>query len=204
MTKMTLWEHIRTRDERDEQARQLAAMKNPLNLILGKYVEFDVLDYRSIDFHVDKILSQKRKFGREEFYLAEYVLGAPGGGKSVRLRATAATGPYLLLQEFDSFPFSEEFQGVIAECAEKRQFQIDDENALFFRKVSEPFECVVTDLTNLASGLGGLTYWDFARETKDEAGFSMNEHFIVERRESDGWFTMLRGIEVLPHQVTIL
>lgn len=48
-----------------------------------------------------------------------------------------------------------------------------------------------------------VTYWDYSRDTESEAGVPFREFLTIEKDDDNGYFTFLRGTEVLPSQIMV-
>jgi hypothetical protein len=49
-----------------------------------------------------------------------------------------------------------------------------------------------------------LEYWDYWRETKDEAGLPLRQYLFVEMDRDTGWFQLWRGQEIDPQRVLVI
>jgi hypothetical protein len=201
---------------------------NPLRARVGSPVTIDTLDWRDHDFFLREIRQYKRSLGSKEFFFVDYALLArPLGGEDewVRLRLNPVADPtkvsglthdVLLLRLDDEMSYNEDLHRVVRDDTKKFQVLQDGkvvEEYWRIHDVSSPYRANVTVVkdSNADNKAGKdevetlqLDYWDYRRETKDEAGQPQAEFLFVEMTADDGWFQIWKGAEIDPQRVMVL
>lgn len=168
---------------------------NPLNLVVGAGLVVDTIDFRDKELKVTKIVEFKREINGETFLFTDYILG-----EELKLRVMPDNF-CIMLNMFYEQEFDEGFLNTVQDACTST-FNIDDENAEFTRNkgLKEPYVA----MTKSSSTEEKVAYWDFMRDTKDEAGFDYVDFLFIERNEKTGWFQIWRGEELAKDHVKTL
>jgi len=185
---------------------------NPLNAKLRETstVTIDTLDLRKYTFVVQKIVTYKLDYGKKAFAFTDYYCRSTlqeGDPINIKIRVYPHDTPgrqlqALVFKQWDELDYDENFKILL----DDQQFntEIDGEvEAEFWRinDVKTPYQAKTTELSKngdaVDSSTGETWYWDYWRETKDEAGTDFKEFLFVEWDKGDtGRFTIWRGEEI--------
>lgn len=113
----------------------------------------------------------------------------------------------LVLKRWDVVDYDENFKILLKD--EQFNLHWDDAIEAFFWRINgvkSPYMAMCREMTKEGISPALETwYWDYWRETKDEAGTPYKEFLFVEWDKSDtGRFTILRGEEYSPTLVTMM
>jgi hypothetical protein len=198
---------------------------NPMKAKIGSIVTIDEIDLKQLDFVVKEIREYKRTIEGKEFLFADYVLHAqPLKGEAVVLRlrvnptGQADGGPthnVLMLLLDDEMGYDKDFHGVVTDTTKK--IEVTDKNVTetYFRinDLQSSYKATVSVVRD-ANQDGKveedevetlqLEYWDYWRETPDEAGTPTTQFLFVEMDTGSGWFQLWRGEEINLQRVAII
>ena len=223
----TLWEMLTKKKTEEEETPLELQFQNPLQLRIGATVKLDVLDgdedLSGLNFEVRQIREVKRTIEGQTFYFADYdLLGrALTGGGEVRKRLrlipledpeAEQTHSVLLLNLLDEFGYDQPFEEGLAYDRNNGEFREGD--AMYWRPdgIKEPWEAETAYIRDADSDgkveedeikIGGLRYWDFGRDTEDEAGNTVTEWYLVEMDTGNGYFEIWIGTEINPVRVSV-
>ena len=198
---------------------------NPMKAKIGSAVAINDIDLKQDDFFVAEIREYKRTIEGKPFFFADYVVRAQplqGDAVVLRLRVNptdqADTGPthhVLVLRLYDEMAYNEGFHGVVTDTTKK--IEVADKNVtetyLRINDVQDSYKATVSAIRAVNQDGKGekeeiqtvqVEYWDYSRETPDEAGNPMVQYLFVEMDTSSGWFQLWRGEEINPQRVVIL
>jgi hypothetical protein len=210
----TIWEML-TQGESVRPEAPKPQIYNPLAAKAGSLITVHTAEFATQQqpLTVETVSEVRRSIGSQTFYFSDYPLaGAP---KKLKLRVSAPSGMkavpdhVVVLHLHDEMAYDKakeiNFEGVLNNDA--GDFRIDDEDGtppadyLRINDVRRPYEATVL---NLDGSTRQVTYWDYWRTTKDEAGNEVTEFLFVERDDDNGWFQLWRGTDVPPEVVTVL
>lgn len=203
---------------------------NPLRAKVGASVTLDVLDYRDGLYTVSEIREYTRAIGQQTFKFVDYVLLARLTGdkpRYIRLRVlpgeTALTNvavnqcQALLLELDDEMGWDqggEELHQVVTDTTGRFAIHQDDVLVAEYWRVNDvlaPYDAQVAVLSDVNED-GSVTnnevraeriqYWDYWRETLDEANQTLLEFVIVELDQESGWTRIWNGISIEPTRVS--
>lgn len=205
---------------------QEAKYFNPLKAQLGRSVYFDDPDWRTRDFKLREIRQYKRTIEGREYIFADYVLTErtlQGVETDVRIRLNptgdAAGGEEmqgLMLFLEDEMKYDESFNEVVRDPSGIFRIENDGKVEAEFTRLHdlrEPYKAVVTILVDENSDqriskdeidVRRIEYWDYERDTTDEAGQTVKEYVFVELDNADGWFQIWRGKPFDPRKITVM
>lgn len=177
---------------------------NPIKAEVGSLISIDAIDFRDLTLKVTAINEVRRVIGGESFFFADYDL--TGGKKPIRLRVSSPGAKLMpdqivVLTLYDEFAYAKDFENVVRDPS--KLFRIDEERAEFYRinDVNDPYRASVS---SIPTSTRNITYWDYWRETKDEAGNKLHQFLFVEMDDKNGWFQIWRGEEIPPQMVTVI
>lgn len=228
----TLFEILSGRNQRDMRPLELQ-YHNPLDAKVGCTVSFDSEPGISgINFVIDEISVYETRIGNKRFFHTDYHLKGISLDHDVpirmRLRLIKDENVFdqlghrlQLLYLYDEMSYDESFHHDVLgnHKGELEVHHADDgteleEPRMYWRveDVVEPYKARQTLLRDL-DGDGSIeddelehrstTYWDYHRDTEDENQQSVREFLTIEMDDETGYFTFLRGTEILPSQVTV-
>ena len=217
----TLWEMLVSRFQGPAELTYY----NPLRARVGVSLMINDIDLKDHNFFVREIRSYRRWIGGRWFPFVDYVLLArPLGGDDVLVRlrllpiegADPATGPahhVIVLSLYDEFAYDQGFHGVVTDTTKKFEvieegreteeyWRINDVVDSYKAEVAV-FKDLNKDGTVDANEVAAhrLEYWDYWRETTDEAGQPVRQYLFVEMDADSGWFQLWRGREMDAHQI---
>lgn len=218
----TLWEILIGKKETPVEQQFF----NPMQARIGSTVVIDALDYRGTTFLVRVLREYQRTIEGRQFQFADYVLAArmvDGPEKVIRLRVNPADGSeagrehhVLILSLWDEFGYDKGFLEVVNDPS--KRFLLHQDNALVgeFWRIHDVTGCyhakvsIVKDTdkdgqaTEEEVERASLDYWDFWRETTDEANNPKTEFVFVEMDKDSGWFQIWRGEEIDSQRVSVI
>jgi hypothetical protein len=190
---------------------------NPLKAKIGSFLTLEDLDLRDLDFRVKEIRQYRRHLGERDYLFVDYVvLARPVGGKEVlgRLRlnpvenpdpAAGKTHDALFLKLYDETPYSYELHQVVRDSTGLFQVIEDGKVTAEFHRLNNlrtAYRATVTiieDLNQDGKVQSGevrtheVDYWDYWRDTTDEAGRPAKEFLFVELDKETNGFQIWRG-----------
>jgi hypothetical protein len=209
----TLWE-IFTKSLRSEPPAP--QIYNPLKAGRGSLVTIDLTGFYNKTFRVDSITEFKRTIHGSEFVFVDHNLAGGDDNRKIKVRVSSPSGMkatpdhVIVLVQEDEFAYSREFEQVMGDCQQKGKFVVDDDEAKtheeFFRinEVVEPYEAALTTQPESSMDRKSVRYWDFWRETQDEAGGKKVEYIFVEMDKDSAMFQIWRGEEIPPQALSII
>jgi hypothetical protein len=196
---------------------------NPLKAKIGSAVTLNDIDLKQYDFFVKEIRQYERKIEGKQFLFADYVLSAqPLKGDAVlrRLRVNPTGqegGPahnILVLRLFDEMAYDKAFHDVVSDTTKKIEVTDNNMSQTYWRinDVEGPYKAAVSVVRAKQDGKLGeneietapVEYWDYWRETPDEAGNPTVEFLFVEMDTKSGWFQLWHGGEINAERVAII
>lgn len=197
-------------------AKKSQTIFNPLGIDVGRFIWLDVLDYRDIQFRVVEISEYTREIGSKTFRFTDYHAQDTGATNKIILRYNPMDNPLpgskqtnnvLLLKFYDELGYSEDFLNVVTDTT--KQFEVregDVVTELYWRvnDVQDPYLAKVASITTEAPeelANQEIKYWDYWRETEDEANQKVVEFLFVEMDTESGWFQLWKGQEIDPYAV---
>jgi hypothetical protein len=201
---------------------------NPINAKIGSIIIIDDIidgiDLHKCDFALESIEEFTRTIEGQTFKFTDYLIRDRGSPEVVRVRVNPADPnvsvvPHnvLILRLDDEFAFSDDFLAVVNDTTKKFIVTDDKSGASeeYWRinDVSAPYKCsVVAIKTTNADGSvdeksatrSNCEYWDYWRQTKDEAGQDFNQFVFVHQNSENGWFQIFKGREIDPQMITVL
>jgi hypothetical protein len=217
----TLWEMWTAKKQPPIEERYF----NPMKAKIGSVVTINDIDLKQYDFSVQEMREYKRTIAGKEYLFTDYVLRAQplkGDAVVVRLRVNPTSqtdgGPthnVLVLHLYDEMGYDKAFHGVVTDTTKK--IEVTDNNVAQtydrINGVQSPYKAAVSVVRDVNhDGKVGedevetvqLEYWDYCRETADEAGNAMVQFLFVEMDASSGWFQLWRGEEINQGRVVII
>jgi hypothetical protein len=217
----TLWEMWTGKKELPVEERYF----NPMKAKIGSAVTLNDIDLKQYEFFVKEIRETKRIIEAKPFLFADYVVQAqPLQGDAVVLRLrvnpthqadSGLTHNVLVLRLFDEMAYDEGFHGVLTDTTKKIEVTEHDATETYWRinDVQDSYKATVSVVRD-ANQDGTVKedevetvpveYWDYWRETPDEAGNPMVQFLFVEMNTDSGWFQLWRGEEINPQRVVII
>jgi hypothetical protein len=197
---------------------------NPMKARIGSIVTIDDVDLSKLDLVVDTIEEFTREIGGQEFKFTDYLLKDRKGGEVIRLRINPA-GPnvagvphnVIVLRLDDEFGYSDDFLAVVNDQSKK--LKVTDEKAKtaddYWRinDVSGSYKCEVSIINAVGEdgsadeksvSKASIEYWDYWRETKDEAGVTFRQFVFVNMNAANGWFQIWKGEEINPQKIVVI
>jgi hypothetical protein len=217
----TLWEMWTGK----KQVPVLERYFNPMKAKIGSTVTINDIDLKQYDFSVTEIRQYARTIEGKQYLFADYVLHAqPLKGDAVLLRLRVnPTGQtdgapehnVLVLRLYDEMAYDKSFHDVVGDTT--RKIEVTENNvAQTYTRINDvqgPYKATVSVLRD-ANQDGKvdedevatlqLDYWDYCRETPDEAGTPTVQFLFVEMDNSSGWFQLWRGEEINSQRVVII
>lgn len=193
---------------------------NPLGAKIGTAISINTPDYQEETYEVSEIREINRCVNENNHQFSDYVLK-----ENLRVRVVPclekAIGnkqiQVLVLSRYDEIAFSQELLDLVTK---NTQFEINNsdtsEQIDFFRpsydnksRMQLTWETSVTTRKKSGEGLeinlkSRMSYWDYSRETKDEAKQDYVDYLFVEMNKDNGMFQLWRGVEVDPHRISIV
>jgi hypothetical protein len=217
----TLWEMWTGKKQPPVEERYF----NPMKAKIGSALTINDIDLKQYDFTVQEMREYKRTIAGKDYLFTDYVLHAQplkGDAVVVRLRVnpTGQTdgGPthnVLVLRLYDEMGYDKGFHGVVTDTTKK--IEVTDNNVAQtydrINGVQNPYKATVSVVRDVNQDgkveedeveTLQLEYWDYCRETKDEAGNETVQFLFVEMDATSGWFQLWRGEEINQTRVTII
>src|SRR5262249_35203615 len=122
----------------------------------------------------------------------------------------------LMLSLEDEMEYSKEFEALLKDKSGLFQIREDGEVKEEFSRMyglKSPYKATVSYLRDINQNHKverdeidtlELKYWDYSRETTDEAGQPMDEYLFIEMDGETGWIQMWRGTEIDPNKVLVI
>jgi len=187
---------------------------NPIKAKLGSSITVDEIDLNKLTFLVKEIEEYQLTYGKKQFKFTDYTIKAvPIDGEPVtaKLRVypaenLGAVHQVVLLRLHDEIKYDPEFLPLL----ENNDFSLTNDQgqieATFYRinDVTTPYNAQVSDLSEMGLEKTTRKYWDYWRETDDEAGQPTKEFFFVEEDGDSHQIRMWRGQEVHPSRVSVI
>jgi hypothetical protein len=220
----TLWEMLKAKLQGPVESQHY----NPLRARIGGSVSINELDLRDLNFFIKEIREYRRRIEGREFVFTDYVLLArPLQGDDVWLRlrlnpvaepdrGSGLTHDVLALQLDDEMGYSEEFHNVVNDTTKKFEVRQDGNLVAEYWRINDVASAyhatvaVIKDTNNDGRvdedevATVKVDYWDYWRETPDEAGQKFTEFLFVEMDKDSGWFQIWKGHAIDPQQVTLI
>ena len=196
---------------------------NPAHAKIGSTFTLDVINLRGLMFQLREIWEYKRNINGKQLTFGDYVLLARPVGKEdveVRLRFMPVEVPdaelthdVLVLTKFDEMPYNEGLDGAVRDGS--GEMTITD-NAT---KAEETYwrnnnlkDAYVADVSIIKDAHGkvgdtehtSVEYWDYSRETDDEAGQKFVQFLFVEMDSDSKMQTLWRGEMTDANRVSVL
>ncbi len=199
---------------------------NPLRARVGSPVTLDTVELRDLNFFLREVRAYRRQIEGREFPFADYVLVArqlDGDEVVCRVRLVPAAGgagrgedhDVLLLRLYDDRSYDEGLHNVVRDTTGKFEVLEDGHVTEEYWRVNdvlEPYKAEVAVLRDVNEDKTvqadeverlRLEYWDYWRETPDEAGTPSVQYLFVEMDADNGWFQLWRGQAIDPRRVTV-
>jgi hypothetical protein len=180
------------------------------------------MDLSQIIFSVQQIREVKRTIDNQVFHFVDYDIF----GRSVdsdtpikkRLRLIPLENPdenqthsILLLSLLDEFGYNKSFEESLSFDNNGGEFQEGD--AIYWRPdgIKEPWSATIACIKDTNNDgkvesneikTSKLKYWDFGRDTQNEAGNSITEWYVVEMDDNSGYFEIWIGSEINPTRIS--
>jgi hypothetical protein len=217
----TLWEMFTGKKDPPVEEQYF----NPIRAKIGNAVAINDLDLKSYDFLVREIRQYQRTIEGQQFLFADYVLRAqPLKGNEVvlRLRVNPAakdvaglTHTVLVLRLYDELAYDKDFHGVVTDTTKKIEVTEDGLTQTYWRinDVQSSYLAQVAVISDVNQDGKveeeevrklQIEYWDYWRETLDEAGSKVVQFLFVEMDKESGWFQLWRGEEINPQRVMVI
>jgi hypothetical protein len=191
---------------------------NPLKIEVGKFVSLDDLDYRSLQFKVMRVSEYNREITGKTFLFTDYYLSETlsdaAGKNNVMLRYIPMTNPLpgmtqtndvVLMTLHDEFGYSDDFLAVVNDPS--KEFKITNEEGTVTEQywrvndIQNPYLAKVMSIA-IESPEEFVTrevkYWDYWRESEDEANQKVLDFVYVEMDIDNGYFQIWKGKKVSP------
>jgi hypothetical protein len=201
---------------------------NPLRAKVGSAILLDEIEFRDHQFSVKEIYEYKRTINGNAFLFCDYVLLARPLHQDeivLRLRVNPVADPakvagpsyqVLLLWPFDSLAYNEGLHQAVTDDTQK--FQVIENGVVqeeYYRvhDVASAYRARVAILRDEDSNQRVdadevetmiLEYWDYWRETQDDAGLPFTQFLFVEMNTANGWFQIWRGREIDPQRAFVV
>jgi hypothetical protein len=207
----TLYQIIRSKFKKEAPVE--TTIYNPLELRKGHTLRIDTLEHEKVVFAVDSLREVARKLGGTTNFFVDYdIVARPFDAEPVarRLRLVPVENPgdethsALLLTKLAECGYDKNFHDGLAWENNKGEFTEGDAKYWRVNDLKEPWQAVTKTLRDL-DGSGKIdaaevtpnliNYWDFWRETEDEAGNKVLEFYIVEM-DKDGFFEFWLGRQI--------
>lgn len=200
------------------------AFYNPMKAAIGSIVTINEIDLSKCDFVVETIEEFTRTLDKQTFKFTDYVLKNRSGPENVRIRINPADPgvagmPHnvIVLKLDDEFGYSDDFLAVVNDDSKKFNVTDDKTNTTdeYWRinDVSGSYKCDVLVIKGLtADGTADeksvsrttVEYWDYWRETKDEASLPFKQFVFVNMNSTTGWFQIWKGEEINPQRIVVI
>lgn len=224
----TLWEILTQTPKPPAEVK----FHNPLQAKVGCTVCFaHEPDIAGVNFVIEKISAYKTKVGRDFYPHTDYHLKGISLDKDRPIRSRLRLIPddgvpnklghkVQLLYLYDEMEYDEVFHKNVLGKSTFEVNQDDEGNQLdeariywrFDEGIVDPYTAEITVLQDTDNsgvveenelGRYNCTYWDYARNTEYEPGNEITEYLTVEMDDETGYFTFLRGTDVLPSQIMV-
>lgn len=228
----TIWDIITGANLKDLTPLELQ-YHNPLKAVIGVSMSFEHdLQLSGINFFLEGIIVYEKKIGNKKFHHTDYVLRGTtlDHPKPVRLKLRvipdedADTGyRYELYLLYDEFAWDQGFHDqVLGDVTKEFYVNLDDDGSVLDEKrvywrindVFDPYVARVTFMKDVDKDgeieeseleRSDVSYWDYSRITKDlETEQDFTEYLLVEMDHDTRYFTLLRGRDIHPSQVSII
>lgn len=197
----TLWEKL-TKKKPAEVLLEKTVF-NPLDALIGDTVKVNTVDLVGSRLKIASI----REVKRQQHLSVDYHLTCEDKEYCLKLNpSNDKKCDVLLLQKISECGYDKAFHEGLAD-----EFVEGDATYWRVNDLKNPWEATTTTLTDFDhSGKvdkdeavkGKLTYWDYWRETTDEANNKVLEFYFVEMDEN-GYFTFWVGTEIDPLRIEI-
>lgn len=200
---------------------------NPLRARIGSAATINDIDLAEHNFFIKEIREYQRDVGGGSFAFTDYHLLAKPLDKPevwVKLRLNPRDVPsaiagmthdILLLQLDDEFEYDKGFHDVL--CDDTKKFEVREDDVLIaeYWRINETNEPYVADVSIVQDTdqdgrverdevqVVKMEFWDYWRETNDEAGQPYNEYLFAEMDQSNGYFQIWKGKSIGAESVTI-
>lgn len=215
----TLWQRL-------TRGREVVEFQyaNPVKAKIGCSFTLDVVGHRDMIFNLREILAYTRRINGKEFTFADYVLLARPIGQedvSVRVRFVPVENPdasqthtVLLLSKYDEMKFCRDLDNALRDATGELVITEENREDKYWRinDVRDSYRAEVAVIRDV-NGDGKvqenevekhrIEYWDFHRETTDEAGQKYVQYLFVELDDYK-MQTMWRGEEVDAQRISVL
>lgn len=201
---------------------------NPLQAKIGSAILLNEIELKDLQFTVKEIYEYKRTINDKQFVFSDYVLLARPLNKDdlvLRLRVNPVADPtkvagqtyqVLLLWPFDSLAYEEGLHKAVTDTTRKFQviengevkeeyYRINDVTQAYRARVAiirDADQNRRVDSSEVETMI--LEYWDYWRETNDEAGLPFTQYLFVEMSTANGWFQIWRGREIDPQRAFVV
>jgi hypothetical protein len=217
----TLWEMWTGKKQPAVEERYF----NPMKAKIGSILNINDIDLKQYDFSVKEIREYKRTIGGKDYLFSDYVLHAqPLKGDAVLLRLRvnptgqsdgSPTHNVLVLRLYDEMGYDKGFHDVVTDTTKK--IEVTDNNVAQsydrINGVQDSYKATVSVVRDVNQDgkveedevdTVQVEYWDYCRETQDEAGNPSVEFLFVEMDTTSGWFQLWRGEEINQGRVVII
>ena len=222
----TLWEIMQEKMFGSKEPEVIPVFKqicNPLDAQPGRYLGFDVLDYRGKQYGITKVSEwlvtkdgMTQKFANYEAVAGDEVV-------SLLVIPTSAGVKAILFSRYDSVGADsedgraiagytddkgEKVPGIVSAPVGDFKVDIDDKDIheQYFRvdDVKVSYMATVRSIQSPAGSLvpSEIEYWDYWRKTQED-GVDITQYFYVLQDTSSGWLTLNRGAEIDIRRVTL-
>jgi len=215
---MNLFERFKKEKEVEKEID--CPVSNPLNLKFNSLIDIKIPEYYDISFKLDSIEEYKRNIYGKTYEFTDYILKASGVDNKDVVRLRLVDDEAIILKEYDSLPYSTDFNNLLLETENTGQFEIIDDATGKVTKsygrlnnIKHSWGASVRKLVD-ADGNGiitksdpvseyGVKYWDFGCEV-EEAGVKSTEFLVIEMNGESGWITLYIGYFVDLQSVFII
>lgn len=194
---------------------------NPVKCKASSRIALDVLDRRERLYPLVALDEYVYRVDGKAFNFTDYVLAAE---KETLVRVFPKTDPATRIESHDSVLFEQvhsqahddglietlnhesgEFEWWQGDVMEAKYWRVDDARGGYEAQVTRHQDKdgdgkVQPDEREFRTSM----FWDFSRETEDEAGQKTLEYLFVHQDQENGWITMWRGTPIANHAVSVI
>lgn len=190
---MTLWEKF------------WAKPYNPLNAKIGSPLSIDSFGVRGSIFTIHEMWEYKRKVNDKTLTFTDYILRSEDTYLKLRYLPvenpdTVLTHNVLLLSKYDEMAWCESLDEA-CRCGSGELIINDEDTYWRMNDVKDSYLAKVTVIKDKTEKIT-VEYWDYHRDTLDEAQQQYTEYLFVELDDDTKMQTMWRGVEIEASSVT--
>lgn len=209
----TLWEMLW--NGKKKEVIQELLYNNPLQAKINDIVKIDMIELKDFTFKIEALREVRRVIGDKNYPLADYDLAS--AEKNLRLRLIPCDGEIshkvILLEKIDECEYNKDFHEGLDYSKNKGEFTEGEDMYWRVDDVQSEWNAKTFYLhDNDKSGKidenevekRQISYWDFWRETEDEAGNKILEFYVVEMDKETGWFEFWKGPEINTLRISVI